>query len=571
MTNGNPIESADIVAPENLRVLDAIGILPVINREFHETRPSDVERLNVGVHEATEPDLFRPLDVGSPLTLEALRSGKPAKIRVVVSPVCWLDIAQSVDPLRLQAFLTLYRRTPLSAMSNTSGLLWSRAILDETAAAWAPDVHLADVIRLWSRVADKRLDLEPIEMATTARVYGNKVRLASSIASVMRAYLSDGTRVADLMCGSGVVARVLSTSFEVLANDVNPWAALFARLQLADVDRASVDSFVERLPEQYDSNFTTGSGLLADELRQEAEFLYGPVDLGAVERYNAFCARPLLQINPRVASIVQADTKRRDGDPFLLTSALFANAYFGVRQSLAIDSIRRAIAREPDEELAKTALGALLLAATVCASGPHFAQPPKVTSERSMRELLEHRSRDVLSEFTQLLRLVSERPARARMRSSVRCGDWREALTSFAAEDHLSSGAVYIDPPYTRLQYARYYHVLNTLIDYRFSAPAGVGRYPRKDLRPSSRFDGRERSVRSELDELLSAVARHSLVTFLSYSSTGMVSLSELCRAMELRFRRVDTYTVPLRHHSQGRRLSGQRGQVDEFVLVGLL
>jgi hypothetical protein len=570
MTNGIPALTSRAELSETLRVLDAIGILPIIDRELHKTRPTDLERLSVEVREATEPDLFRPLDAGSPLTLEAMRARKPDRIRIVVSPVCWLDIAQSIDPLRLQAFLTLYRRAPLPTPCDTPGSLWSRAVLDDTATAWAPDVNLADVVRLWSRVVDKRLDLAPIEMATTARVYGNKVRLASSIASVMRAYLPDGSHVADLMCGSGVVSRVLSNSFEVFANDVNPWASLFARLQLQDVQREYVDRFLEQLSERYAANFTGGSSVVADELRHEAEFLYGPVDADAVERYRTFCAEPLLATNQRLSSMVQADQRLRRGGPMMLTLALFANAYFGVRQSLAIDSIRSAIAQEPDEELRNTWLAALLLAATVCGSGPHFAQPPKISSERSMRELIEHRSRDVLTEFTQLLRLLAQRPARARMRSAVRSGDWRDALASFAADSQSAGGAVYIDPPYTRLQYARYYHVLNTLIDYRFSPPVGIGRYPRKDMRPSSKFDGRERTARSELEDLLSAVAGHSFVTFLSYSSTGMVSLPELCRIMEGRFRQVDTYTVPLRHHSQGRRFTDQRGQVDEFVLVGL-
>jgi hypothetical protein len=570
MTNGIPVVTNGHELSDTLRVLDAIGILPIIDREQCETRPRDLERLSVQVCEATEPDLFRPLAVGLPLTLEVLRARKPERIRIVVSPVCWLDITQSIDPLRLQAFLTLYRGTPAPMPPDIAGSRWSRAVLDDTATAWAPDVNLAAVVRLWSHVVDKRLDLAPIEMATTARVYGNKVRLAPSIASVIRAYLPDGSHVADLMCGSGVVSRVLSNSFEVLANDVNPWASSFARLQLCEVQREDVDRFLEHLAGPYAANFAGGSSVVADELRMEAEFLYGPVDADAVERYRTFCAEPLLATNQRLSSMVEADQRLRRSSPMLLTLALFANAYFGVRQSLAIDSIRRAIAQEPDEELRNTWLAVLLLAATVCGSGPHFAQPPKISSERSMRELIEHRSRDVLTEFTQLLRLLAQRPARARMRSTVRCGDWRDALASFAADPQSGGGAVYVDPPYTRLQYARYYHVLNTLIDYRFSPPAGVGRYPRKDMRPSSKFDGRERTARLELEDLLAAAAGHSLVAFLSYSSTGMVSLPELCRVMEARFRQVDTYTVPLRHHSQGRPFTDQRGRVDEFVLVGL-
>src|SRR5947209_9155205 len=130
MTNGIPLLSTHDEMPEALRVLDAIGILPVIDRELHETRPSDIERLNVEVCEATEPDLFRPLNAGSPLTLEALRAGKPERIRIVVSSVCWLDIGPSIDPLRLQTFLTLYRCTPVPTLRDASGSLWSRAVPD---------------------------------------------------------------------------------------------------------------------------------------------------------------------------------------------------------------------------------------------------------------------------------------------------------------------------------------------------------------------------------------------------------------------------------------------------------
>lgn len=569
MTNDVRYVDSGSGAAESLRILDAIGALPVIDRERHYVRSSDIDRLGVSIHEVQEPDLFRPLSAGPPLTLDSFRSRKPEQIRLVVSPACWLDVRRTVDPLRLQAFVTLYRRTATAFSPLAADLTWSRALLEDT-AIWAPHEHLPHVVRLWDRIAGRRFDLQPIEMATTARVYGNKVRLASSIASVMRTYLPDGALVADLMCGSGVVSRILSRSFDVLANDVNPWASAFAQLQLSSVSRSSVETFLEALAEPYAANFAAGSQFLTDELLHEAEFLYGPVDDVAVKRYATFCARPLLDTNPVLSSIVRGEAAGQDAGPKLLTVALFANAYFGVRQSLAIDSIRRSIDVERDVELRQVWLATLLLTATVCGSGPHFAQPPKVSSERSMRELLEHRSRDVLAEFSQLLRLLAERLVTPTLRNFVRCGDWRNALEKFGDERQAPARAVYVDPPYTRLQYARYYHVLNTLIEYRFSPPVGTGRYPAMEMRPSSRFDARERTARAELEELLSAVAERSLVAFLSYSSTGSVSLPDIIGTMEQRFRHVDTYIVPLRHHSQGRRLSGQRGRVDEFVLVGL-
>jgi hypothetical protein len=68
---------------------------------------------------------------------------------------------------------------------------------------------------------------------------------------------------------------------------------------------------------------------------------------------------------------------------------------------------------------------------------------------------------------------------------------------------------VIVDPPYSSVQYSRFYHVLETLArGYSISAE-GVGRYPPHADRPQSDFSKKSRS-QDALIELLQTLARVS-------------------------------------------------------------
>ena len=60
--------------------------------------------------------------------------------------------------------------------------------------------------------------------------------------------------------------------------------------------------------------------------------------------------------------------------PFILATSYWANVHFGLRQAILLDSLRYAMEAE-SEPIREVALAALMQAALLCASGPHFAQP----------------------------------------------------------------------------------------------------------------------------------------------------------------------------------------------------
>jgi len=246
--------------------------------------------------------------------------------------------------------------------------------------------------------------------------------------------------------------------------------------------------------------------------------------------------------------------------------------YFGLSQAAQLDSLRFGI-----DEVAPEAgddrdlcLSALIIAASVCNSGPHFAQPVRLSTLKMFRQTIERRARDIAWEFELALRRLTARPPlRTPLRDATQL-DWREAVDRFTRSiGSRRPAAVYFDPPYSKLQYSRYYHVLNVLISYDYPSVGGVGRYPPLKDRFSSRFEHRPRTAEREFSEAFELCRAHDLAALVSYSDRGFVPINDLSNLMQENFREVCVFSEAVRHHSQGVRLGDHQGRVTEFVLVG--
>jgi hypothetical protein len=241
-----------------------------------------------------------------------------------------------------------------------------------------------------------------------------------------------------------------------------------------------------------------------------------------------------------------------------------------VAQCAQLDSLRAAI-----DEISPAAtqerdllLSALLMAATVCNTGPHFAQPRKLTLA-SFRDTVERRARSVAWEFELAVRRMAARPPLRNPIEEATQGDWREAVTRFAqGPGSRKPAAVYFDPPYSKFQYSRFYHLLNVLIFYDYPTIHGVGRYPPLAERFSSKFEHNSNPALNEFGEAFDLCRDLGLRVFVSYSDRGMVTTEALIEAMSRRFAEVVEFSDRIRHHSQGTRLGEHFGYVTEFILA---
>jgi adenine-specific DNA-methyltransferase len=89
-----------------------------------------------------------------------------------------------------------------------------------------------------------------------------------------------------------------------------------------------------------------------------------------------------------------------------------------------------------------------------------------------------------------------------------------------AAKVYGSRLVVYADPPYSRAQYSRYYHLLETLILYDYPRVEGMGLYRQGRFETAwSRLNGVEEAA----DGFVRAVADSGAPLYLSYPSRGLL------------------------------------------------
>jgi adenine-specific DNA-methyltransferase len=421
------------------------------------------------------------------------------------------------------------------------------------------DPKFVDAARDAWRAVRTLASVSDVEARSTPKLYGSKLRLTPLLAAAVCSNLPAGSPILDAMAGTGIVSRMLSGRFRVSVNDANAYAAVFARSQGATLT-SDADELIERLRHVASRNFEALMCLAPTSFATEADFFHGDLSDERFGHYEQFCRQ----------QVIMRSESLPGGAPYQLCLARYANSYFGVAQCAQLDSLRAAIdevspGATPERDLL---LSALLMAASVCSTGPHFAQPRKLTMA-SFRDTVERRARSVIWEFELAVRRMAARPPLRHPIESASQWDWRKAVTHFARGlGERRPAAVYFDPPYSKFQYSRYYHLLNVLISYDYPSIHGIGRYPPLAERFSSRFEHNSNPALCEFEDAFNLCRDLGLRVFVSYSNRGLVAADVLIDTISRRFAEVVEFSDRIRHHSQGTRLGDHLGYVTEFVLA---
>jgi hypothetical protein len=446
----------------------------------------------------------------------------------------------------------------------------------------SPSVSLRELaISAWRRVAENNADATDDERRITPSIYGVKTRLLPMIASVIGSLAQPGSVVCDLMSGSGIVTRSLSKTHSLFSNDANSYGRVLALSLTAELDKGEVTALVARLKSRMLYNMAGIEKLYSRSLVEEHELLHSARTPATLDRYRSFCDRTprfsgsladeggdLSPNRAELESVIGIRRGRPRTFPFILATAYWANVHFGLRQCVLLDSIRYAIEYEKDA-FKTLLLGILLQAALLCASGPHFAQPFKPKGPRQFKSLIEKRARRIDAEFYSLLTRRSIVPASPQPVIEATKLNWREALQTFASILEGRRGVVYADPPYTSVQYSRYYHVLNVLVDYDYPVCSGPGICPVREYRFSSRFEFKAGPARAELRELIRQCARSDFDLALSYSKSGAVTIADLIAEFQACYKQVEIFQAGIKHHPQGKATLPGRLNTVEYLIVG--
>jgi len=388
---------------------------------------------------------------------------------------------------------------------------------------------------------------------------GSKYRIGERILTQISGKCSEQKRFVDLCSGTGTVALAAADSgYEIICNDLQPYSAAILKSMFVE-PTACIDDLLQSLNGLDGDKHLLGKGrqFLAESLAEESSYFekFEGNDW-PWEKYAKFCNEIEISRGDEV-----------DDGKYDLFSKYYPNTYFGVRQCLEIDFLREYA------DSCTSPAKAHVLAATISAmtyavsSTTHLAQYLKPKNQSSVEGLYKRRKIVIIDLVIQRLERLSEMKNRP-IAEVVHQMDYLEAL------DILNLGpddVVYVDPPYFKEHYSRYYHVLDTfyLYDYpelTFNSridDVTVGRYRKERL--ISDF-GKKSRVRGAFNNIFEKISQSGSTLALSYAQTSLVSQEELISmAALLGLRLISHEGFLIMHSGQGQ---PRNQQVEDYLLL---
>lgn len=293
----------------------------------------------------------------------------------------------------------------------------------------------------------------------------------------------DINRVVDLFCGAGAVSWFIaeSTYKPVLAVDLQKYATIVtASIVERDhkINPKKIDQWIASVEKKFNHS----------ELLKEID----KVENSKIDfRNKVYKSRRLCTIKSNIGPVWNA----------------YGGYYFSPKQALILDFLIKYLPRNKTENHLYHA--AIISTASVCAAAPgHTAQPfqPTPTAIKYLELAWNIKPLNIMKKISYELN-----NRHAKNIGKTICGDAMKITEQLTQKD-----LVIIDPPYSEVQYSRFYHVLETIANKKKVDVSGVGRYPSLSMRPQSDFSKRSKS-KDAIKNLLQKIAQKKSTIILTF------------------------------------------------------
>jgi adenine-specific DNA-methyltransferase len=350
----------------------------------------------------------------------------------------------------------------------------------------------------------------------------------------------------------------LAPAHPVLTNDALEFTTAFARARFTPQKRRPVDAVLRSLWPHYQTGLAS--------LQQRFERQYAEEEAAVRTGLGAWSSFMRRRTAEAVALPAVGVLSNYRAESYSLATAYFGGGYFGTRQAMELDAIRYALDVADLDVSRDWLLSTWLSAGAAIINTPgHTAQFLKPTSPSVAQRILRQRRRSAWGEFASRLEAVQP----------VGDASWRRAnrVTSEEALDIIgqrafdSVGVVYADPPYTKDQYSRYYHVYETLYLYDYPGATGEGRYRQGRFRTGFSLAS---EVGSSFQLLIQRIAARGLPLVLSYPASGLLTRChvEVADLLASEFRRVSVEEVEADHSTFGASTGSRSKKAMERIYV---
>lgn len=376
---------------------------------------------------------------------------------------------------------------------------------------------------------------------------GTKRHMADRVGRLIAGLGTTGALL-DLFSGIGCVAESLADKKPVVTNDAMSFTAVFARARFTGCSRRwTAGEAISQIRPAYRDRLAELSAQNRTLLRAETRAL--SADWHALADY--FANVQHVANNADVAKEASLSATSKGVDRYRLATLYFAGGYFSVRQAIQLDALRCSIdSLDIDSSTRDWLLSAWLAAAAAVVNAPgHTAQYLKPNTSAAAQRIRRYWRRAIWDEFqNRLIDLHHVGSADWRATNRVEVSEAIALLQSGSVE---GVDAIYADPPYTKDQYSRYYHVYETLYRYDFPGAAGQGR-ARPD-RFSTDFCLITRVV-DAFTALFDVVADLKIPLVLSYPTSGLLDAagSDIATLASTRLEILATDTFSAEHSTLG-------------------
>ncbi len=423
--------------------------------------------------------------------------------------------------------------------------------------------------------------LKTSSFANSSAYMGSKKQIIGFITEAVFPQVSDNSIFLDIMCGSGAVSNAFAQMGDVFASDAQDFCVLLAKIQGSGFNKNKACSILKNMYSDYSINLNALKKELGKELAKEETIFH--MDLNNKEKvlaeYEKFIETYELYSTTGISDKLVLEKinfrkKNHKAHPYCLFTYYYANVYFGLAQCVQLDSIRYAVDQIEDSEERKWALGVLVVVTSAIGTtyAGHFAQPKRL-DVKSLKDVLQQREKSAWLEFSKRMISISEDSERYPYPVHTVNGPWETALREVKASAN-EKLIVYLDAPYKREEYSRYYHILETIVKYDYPSSENKGRMRSKtngERFNTEFFTKTVSKVEDNFELIITKILEGGDVCAWSYSDNGMASIKNVITRIREKIEcSVYIYGMPYEHSSQGKKRGNisSKKNVMEYCIV---
>lgn len=311
-----------------------------------------------------------------------------------------------------------------------------------------------------------------------------RILLQNDLGEVLLSECQSHKKFIDLFSGSGSVAAYVAknTNLEVTAVDLQEYSALMS------------DAILSRnSPHNTDNIFNLWLPNIIQKLHKSK--LWKQIELlessETKDKRFVFMTRELCETKSFIGPVLNA----------------YGGYYFSALQALTFDYLLKYLPQDIDDR--KICHAAIISAASQCAASPGHTAQPFNPNGNGLKYIRDAWKKDPIQYF----KLGVEKIA---VEHAIVVGKGLASDAEAYVESITNEDLVFLDPPYSGVQYSRFYHVLETIARNQHYNVSGVGRYPSLSERPQSEFSnvGTSKQALKRLIKKLATTGATLIFTF---------------------------------------------------------